>query len=317
MMGLQGCVAVVFCVGILVVEFLIYNGVFLAGVLVERGLWWLIPIFALIVDPLWLMAFLFYWRAHCSDPGRIPDNFQHFVAKTGLPTVNSRHEWQPGKVTYCKKCAMARPERAHHCSVSGYCILRMDHHCPWTANGVGQRNYKFFMMLGIYGCVACTLGLLTMLPWLIYSWTSFYVIEGKSDDHFRDWAFNVTRWPGLLLLLGAIVALAVSCMLGIMVKEHFPNACRGNTTIEENYDNMPNPYDQGSCIDNLTEIFGIPGLDWLLPVLPMRPVTDGVSFAKSGEYLPEEFDPDEIDYYDEDDPPEHVWYWRYSQPNPV
>merc|ERR1712118_22029 len=90
----------------------------------------------------------------------------------------------------------------------------------------------------------------------------------------------------------------------------FPEVSRGNTTIEENYDNMPNPYDQGSCMDNFAEVFGQFGPDWLLPMAPCRPVTDGVSFAKSNEYLPPDLEPDEIDFDDEDDPPEDLWYYR-------
>jgi hypothetical protein len=32
---------------------------------------------------------------------------------------------------WCKKCGEWKPERAHHCSVSGRCVLRMDHYCLW------------------------------------------------------------------------------------------------------------------------------------------------------------------------------------------
>ncbi len=35
-----------------------------------------------------------------------------------------------------------KPERAHHCSVTGCCVLRMDHYCIWVLNCVGLLNYK-------------------------------------------------------------------------------------------------------------------------------------------------------------------------------
>ena len=35
-----------------------------------------------------------------------------------------------------------KPERAHHCSVTGCCVLRMDHYCVWVLNCVGLLNYK-------------------------------------------------------------------------------------------------------------------------------------------------------------------------------
>lgn len=31
----------------------------------------------------------------------------------------------------CRRCKAFKPERAHHCSVCGRCIIKMDHHCPW------------------------------------------------------------------------------------------------------------------------------------------------------------------------------------------
>ena len=37
---------------------------------------------------------------------------------------------------WCKKCGEWKPERAHHCSVSGRCVLRMDHYCLWCVRQV-------------------------------------------------------------------------------------------------------------------------------------------------------------------------------------
>jgi len=315
-MNVPGPVAVCCCAALLVVLCLGYNLIFLAGVLPDVGLKWLIIPFAPLFNFLWAMTWVSYWRAHCSDPGRIPVGFGDFVKKTGIAVAQSAHEWQPGKATSCKKCDLVRPERAHHCSVCGYCVLRMDHHCPWTANCVGQKNYKYFYLLGLYGFTGCLTFILTTLPWSIYSLTGYYIFSGKSNN---DWRFNVLKWEGALLACCEFFSLCACFLLGLMLKEHSPNVMRGNTTIEENYENMPNPYDQGSCMDNFAEVFGQCGPDWIFPIAPCNPKTDGISFAKSNEYLPEDLEPDDIDFDDEDDPPEDLWYYRYQPDvaNPV
>jgi palmitoyltransferase len=52
----------------------------------------------------------------------------------------------PRRPRYCKRCQAWKPERTHHCSVSGHCVLRMDHYCIWVVNCVGLLNYKHFLL---------------------------------------------------------------------------------------------------------------------------------------------------------------------------
>ncbi len=57
----------------------------------------------------------------------------------------------PELVRVCRKCNVRKPDRAHHCSTCRRCILRMDHHCPWMNNCIGQFNQKQFLLFLLVG----------------------------------------------------------------------------------------------------------------------------------------------------------------------
>lgn len=71
---------------------------------------------------------------------------------------------------FCEKCQLIKPDRAHHCSVCGTCVLKMDHHCPWVNNCVGFHNYKFFMLFLAYGLLYCMFITATSLQYFIQFW---------------------------------------------------------------------------------------------------------------------------------------------------
>lgn len=262
--------------------------------------------FAVVFNVLFLLTIWSYLRTSMTDPGQITDEWREFVRNThGLNIVTSRQRWQAGQATTCKKCDEVRPERAHHCSVCDTCFLRMDHHCPWTGNCVGFRNYKFFILLGFYVCLTSFVYMSTAGPEMFLSLSEWSVHTTRP--------YNNSTWEGSCFLFSGVVNLAVFFLLASMLISHFPLAVQNMTSIEECYEDS-NPYDFDTSCDNLSQIFGACGPDWLLPIIPWRPLSDGLSFPKIDENLPQGLEYDELS--DDENAPNapELWTFRYSSP---
>lgn len=55
----------------------------------------------------------------------------------------------------CKYCNEVKPLRSHHCQICGVCVFKMDHHCPWIDNCVGQNNHRYFILFLTHTLIGC------------------------------------------------------------------------------------------------------------------------------------------------------------------
>ena len=55
----------------------------------------------------------------------------------------------------CSQCNIIVPRnlRMTHCTICQVCVLKHDHHCPWTGKCIGQRNIiSFYIFLTFLLC---------------------------------------------------------------------------------------------------------------------------------------------------------------------
>lgn len=254
-----------------------YNFIYLPELQRQLALTWppavsVTYVLAVGFNVVWALAVWSFFRTHCSAPGSITKEWRSFVRKQNLEIYVPRFAWQPAQATWCSKCEDVRPERTHHCSATNECVLRFDHYCPWTANSIGFLNHKFFLLVAFYTFLSNLMSLVTMLPVSV-----LLVIGWVHSDPDRS------RWQHSLLVVTCVLDVPIVYLFGSMCRDHVSQAYHNITSVEANYTNMPNPYDLGSRSLNVSEVMGDFGLDWFFPIMPWKPRSDGISFARKCE----------------------------------
>jgi hypothetical protein len=158
------------------------------------------------------------------SPGSVPSHDPEWkfaydsngnVLADGPPTMNQEVK-ADGDRRRCKWCMRYKPDRCHHCRICKTCVLKMDHHCPWTNNCVGFHNHKNFILTTFYGFSCCVIIFITCLIRLC-------------EKHRRpglagaELAFNIAA-----LIMSVIMFLPLVSLYGF----HIWLALKGLTTIE-------------------------------------------------------------------------------------
>jgi len=120
---------------------------------------------------------------------------------TQLKVLDKDYELVPPEdegLKYCRTCLIWRPERSKHCRECDACCQKFDHHCPWTGNCIGLRNYVHFVRF---------ISMITLYSIWIVVWSVIYLI--KDGERFIEAAFSVA---GVIFLF---VVLLIPCVGGL------------------------------------------------------------------------------------------------------
>uniref|UniRef100_A0A7E4VAK3 Palmitoyltransferase n=1 Tax=Panagrellus redivivus TaxID=6233 RepID=A0A7E4VAK3_PANRE len=188
----------------------------------------------LIFNTLMLLAFLSHLRTMSSDPGYVP---VHKVSPNEIDRFHRRqdlHYMQQSESDYdsesaddfilgqsqfvgkdwniCMKCQSFRPPRAHHCRICNRCVMRMDHHCPWVANCVGQKTQKYFLQFILYVALLAAYAIaMIILSWVYHDDFGSTGRRGPNGENAQHAKVIHTICLGIESALFGLFVLAVSC----------------------------------------------------------------------------------------------------------
>ncbi|XP_050529166.1 palmitoyltransferase ZDHHC15-like [Daktulosphaira vitifoliae] len=229
-----------------------------------------------------------YLKTIFTKPGEVPEKFKlpkdtfekfnkhnndldgqrrvltEFAKDLPISTVTNSND-----VRFCVKCRVIKPDRSHHCSLCGKCVIKMDHHCPWVINCVSYSNYKFFVLFLIYNLLMNVFVVTTSLSFVLKYWKTTLNLETQEKPYKIH-----------IILLFTIASL-LSVTLFSMLVYHIYLLSKNCTTLEsfrppkfmESYDK--NGFNLG-FYRNIQEVFGKNILLWFIPLFTS--LGDGVTF---------------------------------------
>jgi len=212
-----------------------------------------------------LLMILCYVRCVLVYPGQVPDMGWWYQpnAKVNFPMLERK---QNGEYRNCRRCGKYKPDRCHHCSVCGVCVLKMDHHCPWIYNCVGFHNYKFFFLLLFY---------VTLDTHLIF-WTSVEsMIRAVDENAPFITMFSLLFGLSLCFFLGTVISLFFSFHVWLMLQAMTTIEFCEKKGVQQNIANYESVFNMG-ILGNIQSTLGQNPLCWLLPIAVEG---DGLTYA--------------------------------------
>ncbi|KAK3551883.1 hypothetical protein QTP70_031652 [Hemibagrus guttatus] len=237
-----------------------------------------------IFNSLAFLALASHFRAMCTDPGAVPKGN---ATKEYIESL----QLKPGQVVYkCPKCCSIKPDRAHHCSVCKRCIRKMDHHCPWVNNCVGENNQKYFVLFTMYIALISLHALVMVVLYFLYCFEDDWTTPTLSPPTPECSTFSPPATVILLILLcfeGLLFLIFTSVMFGTQVH----SICTDETGIERLKGETPT-WEKTTCWEAMKLAFGGPlSLAWFSPFSDLSCRTNdsfNIPEAPQGEIIAED-----------------------------
>ncbi|NP_957185.1 zf-DHHC domain-containing protein [Danio rerio] len=231
-------------------------------------------------------------KAVFSDPGMVPlpetaIDFSDLRSQSNRLNDRGCEGW-----TVCSRCETYRPPRAHHCRVCQRCIRRMDHHCPWINNCVGELNQKYFIQFLFYTGMASLYSMaLVVSAWVWRIRSEREGDEEKEGEEAPSKHLIVAHYIILLvesILFGVFVLVIFYDQLVSIITDETPIEQMRNRLIKDKANNsQPShvAHTRKPKIALLREVFGRGSiLCWLFPLHSTPPSVGGISYSALPDY---------------------------------
>ncbi|XP_070622365.1 palmitoyltransferase ZDHHC3-like [Erythrolamprus reginae] len=236
-----------------------------------------------------LMLLICHTRAVFADPGVVPlpDTALDFSdLRSGNSNAaahqNSRNnrDW-----TVCNRCETYRPPRAHHCQICHRCIRRMDHHCPWINNCVGELNQKYFIQFLFYTGLASLYAMgLVLATWV---WPLDRISASRAQGYQGGVAGNPIQIAHRVILL--VESIIFGLFVSVIFYDQVVSIITDETPVEQLRNRLQKEGHRAGAhtrkpkIALLREVFGRGFvICWFFPCNFTTPSTSGPSYS----YLP-------------------------------
>jgi len=144
---------------------------------------------------------------------------------------------------FCPKCNYAKPVRAHHCSQTGCCVLRMDHYCGFAQNSIGFRNHRHFLLFCFFIWLSNLYAVAMSIPIglnLYYNpdtlrnmqgWASKHDLrkQSRSLAHLHNVLFGIIPMEAMGHLLMIVIYVVCFVMISFLVSQQWRMLTKGLT----------------------------------------------------------------------------------------